>query len=111
MLAETNHHADAAVEWLGELWADGMVLRAEGRPFVGFCWYSLQDQVDWDTCLRYANDHVNSFGLMDLDRCIRPVGHAYAALAGQVRAAASCDAAAHQPAADDPGLLAAAATI
>jgi hypothetical protein len=86
MLAETNRTAELAVDWLHELWADGLALRAEGRPFVGFCWYSLQDQVDWDVCLRLARNRVNSLGLVDLDRRLRPVGHAYAALAAQVAA-------------------------
>lgn len=86
MLAETNRTAELAVDWLAELWADGLALREEGRPFVGFCWYSLQDQVDWDSCLRLARNRVNSLGLVDLDRNLRPVGHAYAALAAQVAA-------------------------
>jgi beta-glucosidase/6-phospho-beta-glucosidase/beta-galactosidase len=81
MLAETNITAERAVDWLDELWTDGLQLRAEGIPFVGFCWYSLTDQVDWDTCLREANDRVNSLGLVDLDRRMRPVGTAYASLA------------------------------
>jgi len=42
-----------------------------------FTWYSLQDQMDWDTDLRENNGRVNSLGLCDLDRNIRPVGHAY----------------------------------
>lgn len=88
MLAETNRRDRDAVAWLAELWADGLALRAEGRPFVGFCWYSLQDQVDWDVCLRRANDRVNTLGLIDLDRRLRPVGAAYAALAAQVAAGA-----------------------
>jgi len=80
MLAETNRRTEDAVAWLDEWWADSLTLRAEGRPFVGFCWYSLQDQLGRDTCLRRANDRVNTLGLVDLDRRIRPVGHAYAAL-------------------------------
>ena len=85
MLAETNRGTDHAVAWLHELWADGMALRADGLPFVGFCWYSLQDQVDWDTCLRVANDRVNTLGLVDLERRIRPVGTAFAQLAAELR--------------------------
>jgi hypothetical protein len=44
---------------------------------VGFTWYSLTDQVDWDTALREKNGHVDALGLYDLDRRIRPVGEAY----------------------------------
>ena len=44
---------------------------------VGFTWYSLTDQVDWDTALREENGHVNPLGLYDLERNIRPVGQAY----------------------------------
>jgi hypothetical protein len=46
-------------------------------PILGFTWYSLTDQVDWDTALRENNGNVNPLGLYDLDRKIRPVGSAY----------------------------------
>jgi beta-glucosidase len=85
MLAETNNSTERAVQWLTEVWNDTVELVAEGRPIRGFCWYSLTDQVDWDTCLREANDTVNSFGLVDLDRRRRPVGHVYGALAADAR--------------------------
>jgi len=52
-------------------------LKLDGVPIVGFTWYSLTDQVDWDTALREDNGNVNPLGLLDLDRKIRPVGHAY----------------------------------
>jgi len=48
-----------------------------GIPVLGFTWYSLIDQVDWDTELREANNRVNPFGLYDMNRKIRPVGEAY----------------------------------
>jgi hypothetical protein len=41
---------------------------------VGFTWYSLTDQVDWDTALREDNGRVNPCGLVDIDRKMRPVG-------------------------------------
>ncbi len=44
---------------------------------VGFTWYSLTDQMDWDTALREDNGNVNPLGLYDLNRQIRPVGEAY----------------------------------
>ena len=46
-------------------------------------WYSLVDQVDWDTALREDNGRVNALGLFDLDRNIRPVGRAYQSLIRQ----------------------------
>ncbi|MCI1754832.1 MAG: hypothetical protein LKM31_02910 [Sphingobium sp.] len=52
-------------------------LRNIGIPTVGFTWYSLTDQVDWDTALREQNGNVNPLGLYDLDRKIRAVGKAY----------------------------------
>ncbi len=85
MLAETNNYADRAVDWLAETWNDTIAMRDDGLPVRGFCWYSLTDQIDWDTCMREANDRVNSFGLADMDRIRRPVGHAYAELAYQAR--------------------------
>jgi beta-glucosidase/6-phospho-beta-glucosidase/beta-galactosidase len=51
-------------------------LRNDGIPTVGFTWYSLTDQVDWDTALREQNGNVNPLGLYDLDRKIRRVGEA-----------------------------------
>ena len=44
---------------------------------IGFTWYSLTDQVDWDTALREENGTVNPLGLYDLDRNIRAVGQSY----------------------------------
>jgi hypothetical protein len=52
-------------------------VRNDGVPIVGFTWYSLTDQVDWDSALRENNGNVNPLGLYDLDRNIRPVGTAY----------------------------------
>jgi hypothetical protein len=54
-------------------------------PIVGFTWYSLTDQIDWDTALREDNGRVNECGLFDLDRRIRPVGEAYRKLIRQWR--------------------------
>jgi beta-glucosidase/6-phospho-beta-glucosidase/beta-galactosidase len=80
MHTETNYPEPGAITWLKKEWANVRQLRREGVPLVGFTWYSLQDQVDWDTGLRENNGRVNSLGLCDLDRKIRPVGHAYKAL-------------------------------
>ena len=66
-----------AVQWLWKEWANVLRLRNVGIPTVGFTWYSLTDQVDWDTALREQNGNVNPLGLFDLDRNIRNVGRAY----------------------------------
>jgi hypothetical protein len=66
-----------AVDWLWKEWANVLRLRNVGIPTVGFTWYSLTDQVDWDSALREQNGNVNPLGLYDLDRNIRAVGKAY----------------------------------
>jgi beta-glucosidase len=81
MHTETNivqgPNGDEAVFWLWKEWANVLRVRNDGIPIVGFTWYSLTDQVDWDTALREMNGTVNPLGLFDLDRRIRPVGEAY----------------------------------
>ncbi len=81
MHTETNlnegPNGDEAVDWLWKQWANVLRVRNDGVPIVGFTWYSLTDQVDWDTALREENGRVNPLGLYDLDRKIRPVGEAY----------------------------------
>ncbi len=57
-----------------------MQVRNAGVPIIGFTWYSLTDQVDWDTALREDNGHVNPLGIYDLNRNIRAVGTAYTQL-------------------------------
>jgi beta-glucosidase len=81
MHTETNlcegPRGDEAVFWLWKEWANVLRVRNDGVPVVGFTWYSLTDQVDWDSALRENNGRVNALGLYDLDRRIRPVGEAY----------------------------------
>lgn len=81
MHTETNYmqgpEGTEAVDWLWKEWANVLRVRNSGVPIVGFTWYSLTDQVDWDTALREDNGVVNPLGLYDLDRKIRPVGEAY----------------------------------
>lgn len=81
MHTETNFsegpNGDESVYWLWKQWANVLRVRNDGIPIVGFTWYSLTDQVDWDTALREENGHVNPLGLYDLNRNIRPVGRAY----------------------------------
>lgn len=83
MHTETNYAEPNAVRWLYKEWANVHRLKQDGVPLVGFTWYSLQDQVDWDTALRENNGCVNALGLCDLDRNIRPVGYAYRKLIEQ----------------------------
>jgi hypothetical protein len=57
MHTETNlcqgPRGDEAVHWLRKEWANVLRVRNNGVPLVGFTWYSLTDQVDWDTaCAR-----------------------------------------------------------
>ncbi|MFO0607129.1 MAG: family 1 glycosylhydrolase [Polyangiales bacterium] len=66
-----------AVDWLWKEWANVLRLRNDGVPIVGFTWYSLTDQVDWDVALRERRGTVNPLGLCDLDRNLRAVGRAY----------------------------------
>lgn len=81
MHTETNftegERGDEAVFWLWKEWANVLRVRNNGVPVIGFTWYSLTDQMDWDTGLRERNGKVNAVGLFDLDRKIRPVGTAY----------------------------------
>ena len=65
------------MNWLWKEWANVIRVRNDGIPIVGFTWYSLTDQVDWDVALRENNGTINPLGLFDLDRNIRPVGEAY----------------------------------
>jgi len=66
-----------SAEWLWKQWANVLRVRNDGVPIVGFTWYSLTDQVDWDSALRVKNGNVNPLGLFDLDRNIRKVGEEY----------------------------------
>jgi beta-glucosidase/6-phospho-beta-glucosidase/beta-galactosidase len=78
MHTETNFsNAEEAPAWLQKEWANLFRLRQDGVPIIGFTWYSLTDQVDWDSALRNDAGSVNPLGLYDLDRKIRPVGEAY----------------------------------
>jgi beta-glucosidase/6-phospho-beta-glucosidase/beta-galactosidase len=78
MHTETNRdEAAGSVEWLWKQWRNVLEMRRIGVPVLGFTWFSLTDQVDWDTALREPNRRVNPLGLYDLDRNLRPVGTAY----------------------------------
>ena len=83
MHTETNMKMPGSVEWLWKQWANLYRLIQDGVPVIGFTWYSLTHQVDWDTALREDNGHVNELGLYDLDRKITDVGRAYKRLIEQ----------------------------
>jgi len=74
---ETNRVSGLAVDWLSNQWADITALRNAGIPVMGFTWFSLTDQIDWQHALRVERNDVYPVGLYDLDRKIRPVGVAY----------------------------------
>jgi beta-glucosidase len=74
-----------AVRWLRKEWANVLRIRNDGLPIVGFTWYSLTDQIDWDIAVRERRGTVNPRGLYDLDRNVRPVGRAYRSLISQWR--------------------------
>lgn len=78
MHTETNvFDAEAAPGWLWKQWANVLRMRRDGVPVLGFTWYSLTDQKDWDIGLSEMRGHVNECGLYDLDRKPRPVAAAY----------------------------------
>jgi len=86
MHTETNYRdAKEAPIWLRKQWENMIRLRDDGVPIIGFTWYSLTDQIDWDVCLRVERNKVNPLGLYDLNREIRPVGKAYKKLVEQWR--------------------------
>lgn len=81
MHTETNvFDAKVAPTWLWKQWANILRIRKEGVPVLGFTWYSLIDQIDWETGLAEQKGTVNACGLYDLDRKPRPVADAYKAL-------------------------------
>ncbi|HVJ17277.1 MAG TPA: family 1 glycosylhydrolase [Polyangiaceae bacterium] len=81
MHTETNLNegprGDEAVEWLKKEALNVLKVRENGVPIVGFTWYSITDQVDWDTALREDNGHVNPLGLYDLERKPRRIAEVY----------------------------------
>jgi beta-glucosidase/6-phospho-beta-glucosidase/beta-galactosidase len=82
MHTETNRsEAEGAEIWLIKQWRCLLRLLADGVPVLGFTWYSLTDQVDWDSALRVDAGRVNPVGLCDLERQPRPVGRRYQQLA------------------------------
>lgn len=78
MHTETNRmDARDGPRWLWRQWHNVELIRQTGVPVVGFTWYSLTDQIDWDIALRESLGNVNPVGLFDLNRDPRVVGLAY----------------------------------
>ncbi len=86
MHTETNiREEDGSVQWLAKEWNTLLRLRQDGVPIVGFTWYSLTDQIDWDIALREERNNVHPVGLYNLDRQQRKVGREYRRLIDQWR--------------------------
>jgi beta-glucosidase/6-phospho-beta-glucosidase/beta-galactosidase len=85
MHTETNISMPESVKWLYKEWANVHQLKRDGVPVIGFTWYSLLHQVDWDSTLRNNAGNINELGLFDLERNIMPVGKAYKKLISQWR--------------------------
>ncbi len=80
MHTETNNIGagqDEAPGWLWRQFLNVWLMRQEGIPVLGFTWYSLTDQMDWDVGLGDERNLVNPVGLYDMDRRPRPVAAAY----------------------------------
>ena len=78
MHTETNQfEPETAPTWLWKQWVNVLRMRQDGVPVLGFTWYSLTDQVDWDSGLAEKRGNVNPCGLYDLERRPRPVAQAY----------------------------------
>jgi beta-glucosidase len=84
MMTETNaedHGHDEAARWLKQIWSQATHLRREGVPMVGFTWFSLTDQVDWDIQIVEMRGKLNPNGLCTLDRTLRPAGELFSTIA------------------------------
>jgi len=78
MHTETNVIGlEKAPVWLWKQWLNVLRMRQDGVPVLGFTWYSLHDQIDWDIGLTELRGTVNENGLYGLDRKPHPVAGAY----------------------------------
>ena len=78
MHTETNRSdARQAPAWLWRQWHNVQLLRHSGVPLIGFTWYSLTDQIDWNIAMSEAIGIVFPVGLFDLNREARTVGLSY----------------------------------
>lgn len=88
MLTETNaieRGGDETTQWLLRTWHQAQHLRHHGVPMIGYTWYSLTDQIDWNIQLREIRNEVTPNGLYTLDRqpreaakVFRELAHTYA---------------------------------
>jgi len=84
MHTETNMlDAKDGPAWLWKQWFNILRMRQDGIPVLGFTWYSLIDQVDWDIGLAEKRGTVNGCGLFDLNRQPNPVSHEYRSLVAE----------------------------
>jgi beta-glucosidase/6-phospho-beta-glucosidase/beta-galactosidase len=84
MLTETNmieRGRGEGKDWLLKTWHQAQALRKRGLPVIGYTWFSLTDQIDWDIQLREIKGVVNANGLVDLDRNEHETGRIYRELA------------------------------
>jgi beta-glucosidase/6-phospho-beta-glucosidase/beta-galactosidase len=78
MHTETNvFDAHMAPSWIWKQWINVLRMRDDGVPVLGFTWYSLHDQIDWDIGLAEKRGNICPCGLYDLNRKPRPVADAY----------------------------------
>jgi beta-glucosidase/6-phospho-beta-glucosidase/beta-galactosidase len=84
MLTETNSvdlGAGESATWLKQTWSQAHHLRRQGVPMIGFTWYSLTDQIDWDIQIVEIRGNVTPNGLCTLDRKLRKVGELFGQIA------------------------------
>ena len=75
---ETNTGDEkAAPRWLWKEFFNVRHARDAGLPVMGFTWYSLLDQIDWNSAFSKPMGLINPVGLFDLQRRPRPVAAAY----------------------------------
>lgn len=78
MHTETNRtDANDAARWLWRQWHNVQLLESSGVPIIGFTWYSVTDQIDWDRAIERPLGIVHPVGLFDLNRDPRPVALSY----------------------------------
>ncbi len=82
MLTETNAgKPEDGPAWLWKTWHNLSLLREEGIPVIGYTWFSLQNQFDWDILLQEVRGVEVGNGLFRLDRTANPVASAFQQLA------------------------------
>lgn len=80
-IAETSNltlPTDQQIPWLDTFAATLTLMRNDGLPARGLCWYSRGDQFDWQTALSEPTGAVTEVGLFDADRVPRPVAERFA---------------------------------